>query len=52
MSAKRTIYTINKFEIERAAHAVRARAPALPALVVSFSPHHFLGMATRQLDGV
>jgi hypothetical protein len=45
----RIIYSINKFEIERAAHAVRARAPALPALVVSFLPHHFLGKAP---DGI
>ena len=36
--------SVKGFEIERAAHALRARAPALPALVCRFlAAHHFFG---------
>ena len=40
----RNNYSINKFEIERAAHGVRAR-DALPVLACRFLPHHFSGKA-------
>jgi hypothetical protein len=37
----RNSYSVKKFQIERAAHAVLARA--LPVLACLFLPHHFLG---------
>jgi len=37
----RNSYSVKKFELERAAHAVRARAPALPALACLFLPQRF-----------
>ncbi len=43
----RNSHSIKKFEIERAAHAVRARAPALPVSACLFLPHHFLGKAMK-----
>src|SRR5712692_5826631 len=42
----RNSYIVKKVDTERAAHAVRARAPALPVLGCLFRPHHFLGKAT------
>ena len=40
----RNIYKgVKKVEIERAAHAMRARAPALPVLAYLFLPHHSFG---------
>ncbi len=41
----RNSYIVKKVDTERAAHAVRARAPALPVLGCLFRPHHFLGKA-------
>ena len=41
----RNSFSAKKFEIERTVHAVRARAPALPALAFLFLSHHFLGKA-------
>ncbi len=43
----RNSYIVKKVDTERAAHAVRARAPALPVLGCLFRPHHFLGKAGR-----
>src|SRR6266852_8383093 len=42
----RNSYIVKKVDTERAAHAVRARAPALPVLGCLFQPQHFLGKAT------
>jgi len=41
----RNSYSVRKFEIERAAHAVRARAPALPVLAYLFPLIPLLGKA-------
>ena len=52
MSAKReNSYGVEKFEIERAARAMRARAPALPVLVCLFLLYNFLGKATDYKGG-
>ena len=49
MSAKReNSYSVRKLEIGRAAHAMRARAPALPVLACLFLPYHFLGKAAAE----
>ncbi|HLR06758.1 MAG TPA: hypothetical protein VK117_13160, partial [Pyrinomonadaceae bacterium] len=49
MSAKREhSYSVQEVEIERAAHAMRARAPALPVLACLFLPYHFLGKAAAE----
>ena len=48
----RNSYIVKKVDTERAAHAVRARAPALPVLGCLFRPHHFLGRVVGvELDG-
>jgi hypothetical protein len=42
----RNNYCINKFEFERTAHAVRARAPALPALLCLFPATQLFSITT------